>query len=89
VATGSRKRVLENGADKVNSDDEEDPDMKPDELTGMYTSQMDPEKGPIKLTQAQVAAQKAAAKAPKQLPPEFNLPCLTGVLTMTIQQVRV
>jgi hypothetical protein len=72
VATGSRKRVLENGADKENTDDEEDPVMKPDELTDMYTSEMGPEKGPIKLTQAQVAAQKAAALASKA-PPVLKL----------------
>jgi hypothetical protein len=65
VATGNRRRVLEDGDDKMNSSDEDDPDMKPDELTGMYTKGMDPEKGPIHLTQAQVAAQKAAAKAMK------------------------
>jgi hypothetical protein len=76
VATGNRRRVLENGPDKVKSDDEEDPDMKPDELTGMYTSEMDPEKGPIKLTQAQVAAQKATAHALKasKLPPRSQTP---------------
>jgi hypothetical protein len=39
----------------MNSSDEDDSDMKPDELTEMYTSEMDPKKGPIKLTQAQVA----------------------------------
>jgi hypothetical protein len=63
VATGNRRRVLENGDNKMNSSDEDDPDMQPDVLTGMCTEGMDPEKGPIKLTQAQVAAQKAAAKA--------------------------
>jgi hypothetical protein len=35
VATGNRRRALENGPDKANSSDEDDPDMKPDELTGM------------------------------------------------------
>jgi hypothetical protein len=60
VATGNRRRVLENGEDKMDSDDADDPDMKPDELTGMYTEEMDPSKGPVLLTQSQVAAQKAA-----------------------------
>jgi hypothetical protein len=71
LATGNRRCVLEDGADKMNSSDEDDPDMKPDVLTGMYTSEMDPEKGPIQLSQSQVAAQKAAAhalKASKSLP---------------------
>jgi hypothetical protein len=74
VATGNRRRVLENGDDKMNSSDEDDPDMKPDVLEGMYTDGMDPEKGPVKLTQAQVAAQKAAAKAMKasKAPPVHN-----------------
>jgi hypothetical protein len=77
VETGSRKRVLENGSDKENSDDEEDPNMQPDVLTGMYTSDVDPLKGPIKLTQAQVAAQKAAAKVSK-VPPRSQSPMQTG-----------
>jgi hypothetical protein len=65
VATGSRRRVLENGADKVNSDDEEYLNMQPDVLTGMYTSEMDPKKGPVMLSQSQVVAQKAASGARK------------------------
>jgi hypothetical protein len=76
VATGNRKRVLEDGPDVLNSDDEEDPDMKPDVLSGMYTEGMDPKQGPIKLTQAQAAAQKAAAHAQKALkvPPRSQSP---------------
>jgi hypothetical protein len=70
VATGSHKRVLEDGDDKWNSDEEDDPDMKPDELTGMYTTGMDPKQGPIKLTKRQVAAQKAAAVASRPPTPE-------------------
>jgi hypothetical protein len=59
VATGNRRRVLEDGPDVWNSDDEDaSEDVKPDEEKGMYTSEMDPEKGPVKLTRAQVAAQK-------------------------------
>jgi hypothetical protein len=68
VATGNRVRVLENGPDVMNSDDEEIADMQPDVEPNMYTSEMDPSKGPIKLSQSQVAAQKAAAQALKALP---------------------
>jgi hypothetical protein len=64
VATGNRRRVLEKGPDVMNSDEEEAPkEEHGDVLEGMYTPGMDPEKGPVKLTQAQVAAQKAAAQA--------------------------
>jgi hypothetical protein len=49
----------------MTSSDEDDPNMKPDVVIGMYTEGIDPEKGPIRLTEAQVAAQKAAARAPK------------------------
>jgi hypothetical protein len=49
----------------VMNSDEEDAlkEEHGDELEGMYTAGMDREKGPMKLTQTQVAAQKAAAKA--------------------------
>jgi hypothetical protein len=58
VATGNRSRVLENGPDVMNSDEEDAPDEEHgDVLEGMYTPGMDPEKGPVRLTQAQVAAQ--------------------------------
>jgi hypothetical protein len=60
VATGSLRRVLENGREVWNSSDEDDEEMMPDELTGMYTAEMDPKQGPQKLTQRQVALQKAA-----------------------------
>jgi hypothetical protein len=66
VAVGNRRRVPEDGADKVNSSDEEDEEMKPDELTGMYTSEMDPKAGPRKLTPAESAYQLAAAVARKE-----------------------
>jgi hypothetical protein len=49
----------------MNSSDEDDPDMKPDVLEGMYTEGMDPEKGPVKLTQAQASLQRAAAPSLK------------------------
>jgi hypothetical protein len=58
----------------MNSSDEDDPDMKPDELTGMYTEGMDPKKGPVMLSPSQVAAQKAAARAPKPRPPRVESP---------------
>jgi hypothetical protein len=67
VATGNRRRVLEDGPDKMNSDDDECPVMKPDEEKNMYTDEMDPKKGPVKLSASQVAAQKAAAQAQKEL----------------------
>jgi hypothetical protein len=35
VAVGNRRRVLENGEDKMDSDDQDDPNMKPDVETGM------------------------------------------------------
>jgi hypothetical protein len=64
VATGNRRRVLEDGPDVMNSDEEDAlKEEHGEELEGMYTSGMDPEKGPVKLTQAEVAAQKAAAQA--------------------------
>jgi hypothetical protein len=78
VATGNRRRTLEDGADAMNSSDEDDPKMKPDELTGMYTAGMDPKKGPVKLTEAQVAAQKSAARAPKPQPPRVESPLSEG-----------
>jgi hypothetical protein len=63
VATGNRRRVLEDGADVANSSDEDDPKMKPDELTGMYTAEMDPKAGPKTLSQAEAARQRAAGRA--------------------------
>jgi hypothetical protein len=66
VAVGSKRRVLENGDDKMNSSDEDDENMVADKLTGMYTSEMDPKTGPIKLTSVQVALQRATAQALKE-----------------------
>jgi hypothetical protein len=77
VATGNRRMVLENGPDKMNSDDDDAlEDVKPDEEKGMYTAEMDPRNGPIKLTQAQVAFQMAAGQALKamKLPPRSQSP---------------
>jgi hypothetical protein len=55
VATGNLRRVLEDGLDVMSSGDEDDPKMKPDELTGVYTAEMDPKAGPRVLTQSQAA----------------------------------
>jgi hypothetical protein len=66
VATGNRRRVLENGDDVMSSSDEDDPKMKPDELTGVYTAEMDPKAGPRVLTQSQAAYQWAVGKARKE-----------------------
>jgi hypothetical protein len=66
VAVGNRRRVLENGDDKMNSSDEDDEEMKPDVLTGMYTSEIDPKQGPRKLSQTEVARQMAIAQAKRE-----------------------
>jgi hypothetical protein len=63
VATGNRRRVLEDGLDVMSSSDEDDPNMQPDKLTGMYTAEMDPKAGPHKLSQAEASRQRVAAKA--------------------------
>jgi hypothetical protein len=72
VATGSHRRVLEDGIDVWNSSDEDDEKMKPDELTGMYTAEMDPKKGPQLLSQHQVALQKAAFRRSSVAPSEVS-----------------
>jgi hypothetical protein len=46
----------------VTSSDEDDPNMKPDELTGCYTAEMDPKAGPKVLTPAEAAFQRAAGE---------------------------
>jgi hypothetical protein len=63
VATGGRRRVLEDGIDVTSSSDEDDPKMKPDEESGMYTSEMDPKAGPQLLSSAQAMRQRFFAKA--------------------------
>jgi hypothetical protein len=63
VATGNRRRVLEDGADVMSSSDEDDPDMVPDKETGMYTAEMDPKAGPRTLSQAEAMRQRMIAKA--------------------------
>jgi hypothetical protein len=65
VATGSRRRVPENGPDTWDSDDEAIEDVVPDEEHDMYTSEMDPKKGPIKIPQHEAPRQRAAAAALK------------------------
>jgi hypothetical protein len=63
VATGGRRRVLEDGADVWSSSDEEDPNMKPDKEKKMYTPGMDKKAGPIHLSPAQASTQRFYAKA--------------------------
>jgi hypothetical protein len=63
VATGNRRRVLENGPDTWCSDDEAKEDVEADEEHGMYTSEMDPKKGPKVPSQAEAARQRATKKA--------------------------
>jgi hypothetical protein len=63
VATGNRRRLLEDGADVMSSSDEDDPNMVPDKETGMYTAEMDPKAGPRTLSQAEAMRQRMVAKA--------------------------
>jgi hypothetical protein len=63
VATGNRRRVLENGLDVMSSSDEDDPKMKPDEEHDMYTAGMDPKAGPPKISEAEAQRQRFFAKA--------------------------
>jgi hypothetical protein len=65
VATGGRKRVLENGPDTWNSDDEAEEDIEADEEENMYTAEMDPKLGPKVLSQSEAARQRATGKALK------------------------
>jgi hypothetical protein len=69
VATGNRRMVVEDGPDKMNSDDDDALEEEHgDEEKGMYTPWMDPKNGPVKLTQNQVTVQKAAAHILKASP---------------------
>jgi hypothetical protein len=65
VATGNRRRVLENGPDIWHSDDEAKEDVVPDEEHNMHTSEMDPKKGTVKISQYEAARKPAAASALK------------------------
>jgi hypothetical protein len=69
VATGRRKRVLQNGPDTWNSDDEAVADVEPDKELNRYTEEMDPKLGPKVLSQAEAARQRAAEKALKNAKP--------------------
>jgi hypothetical protein len=63
IATGSRKRVPEDGPDTWHSDDESKTDIEADKETNMYTSEMDPNLGPQKLSMQEAARQRAAFQA--------------------------
>jgi hypothetical protein len=62
IATGSRKRVTEDGPDTWHSDDESKTDIEADKEANMYTSEMDPTLGPQKLSTHEAARLRAAAK---------------------------
>jgi hypothetical protein len=66
VATGGRRRVLEDGRDVLNSSDEDDERMVADEELGMYAPGMDPKKGPVRLSSTQAATQRLYAKATRE-----------------------
>jgi hypothetical protein len=63
IATGSRKRVPEDGPDTWHSDDESKTDIEADKETDMYTPEMDPKLGPQKLSMQEAARQRAAFQA--------------------------
>jgi hypothetical protein len=63
IATGSRKRVTEDGPDTWHSDDESQTDIGADKEANMYTSEMDPALGPQKLSMHEAARLRAAAKS--------------------------
>jgi hypothetical protein len=92
VATGSRRRVLENGEDTMDSGDEDDPNMMPDEEKGMYPAEMDPKLGPAKLSRTQAARQRAVAQARKEQmilsAPRVELPSPTGSSDSSAWAVR-
>jgi hypothetical protein len=56
VATGNRRMVLEDGPDKMNSDDDDALEEEHgDKETGMYTPEMDPKKGRVRISQHEAA----------------------------------
>jgi hypothetical protein len=63
VATGNRRRVLENGDDVMSQSDEDDPKMEPDKELDMYAPGMNPEDGPPKLSPSEANRQRPVAKA--------------------------
>jgi hypothetical protein len=65
IATGSRKRVTEDGPDTWHSDDDSKTEVEADKEANMYTSEMDPLKGPQMLTSRQAFLLRVAAQASK------------------------
>jgi hypothetical protein len=65
IATGSRPRVLENGPDTPNSDEESEEDVEADKELNMYAPGMDSSLGPKKLSPTKAARQRAAYQALK------------------------
>jgi hypothetical protein len=62
IATGSRKRVTEDGPDTWHSDDGSKTDVEADKEANMYTSEMDPTLGPQKLSPLEAHRLRTAAK---------------------------
>jgi hypothetical protein len=82
VATGNRRRVLENGPDVMRSDEEDAiKDVEPDEEHSMY-AQGCTSLNQAKMSQEQAAAQRAAAQAlarsqePEKVPPRSQTPII-------------
>jgi hypothetical protein len=67
IATGSRKRVPEDGPDTWHSDDESRTDIEADKETNMYTAGMDPLKGPQVLSSHRAAQLRAEAATSRLL----------------------
>jgi hypothetical protein len=63
IATGTRRRVPEDGPDTWHSDDEAVEDVEPDKELNAYTPEMDPKLGPKVLTAQEAARMRAAANA--------------------------
>jgi hypothetical protein len=74
VATGNRRRVLENGPDVMRSEDEDAiEDVKPDEEHGMYApgcTSLDQ----ARMTRAQAAEQRVRSHAQKKALPRSQTP---------------
>jgi hypothetical protein len=63
VATGSRPRVLEDGPDTLNSDEDANEDVEADKELNMYAPGVDPTAGPTVISSAYAARQRAIAQA--------------------------
>jgi hypothetical protein len=63
VATGSRPRVLEDGPDTLNSDEDANEDIEADKELNMYAPGVDPLTGPTVISSASAARQRAIAQA--------------------------